>query len=281
MRHTASSRLLATEPSLRDSIAMVAKESWQSAMRVTDAVRQFGDSGEPTEAPYTLANEPGVGMFEHLAKHPERARRFGSAMKWFGTFESWDLKHLVNGYSWDLVDRPGAVVVDVGGGQGTVAKALAAATKNIRFVVQDLEDAIGHGRKLLPEDMNGRVEFMRHDFFTEQPVKGADVYYLRWILHDWSDKYAVRILKALVPAMKDGSKVVLFEWLLKDGPETRWTEKSPRNTDLSMLVLFNSNGRTAKAFEDVFRQADPRFHVVNVKKPRRDVMAIIEVVWRS
>ena len=204
---------------------MTAKEIWPGATRVTDAVRQFGDSGEPTEAPYTLINEPGVTMWEYLAKHPERAKKFGGAMKFFG---DWSSNHLVNSYSWDLVDRPGAVVVDVGGGHGAVPKVLAPATKHIKFVVQDSEDEVTHGRKILPEDLKARVEFMQHDFFTEQPVKGANVYFMRWILHDWSDKYAIRILKAIAPAMKDGSKVVLAEWLLKDGPETKMTEKYPR-----------------------------------------------------
>ncbi len=54
-----------------------------------------------------------------------------------------------------------------------------------------------------------------------------------------------------------------------------------RNTDLSMLVLFNSNERTARAFETLFQQADSRYHVVNVKKPKGNTMAIIEVVWKS
>lgn len=227
--HTASSRLLATDPLLKETIAMMAKEIWQPELKVTDTVMRFGDSGEPTEAPFTLVYEPGVAMFDYLAKHPERAKNFGGAMKWYGNnFESWGLKHLVNGYSWHLVDRPGAVLVDVGGGQGAVPRALAPATKNIKFIVQDMADTIGHGRESLPEELKGRIEFMQHDFFAEQPVKGADVYFMRWILHDWSDKYAARILKGLVPAMKDGAKVVLFEWMLKDGPETRWTEKYPR-----------------------------------------------------
>ena len=59
-------------------------------------------------------------------------------------------------------------------------------------------------------------------------MKGADIYFTRWILHDWSDKYVIRISKFLVPAMKDGSKVVLFEWLVQDGPDIRSTEKYPR-----------------------------------------------------
>ena len=52
---------------------------------------------------------------------------------------------------------------------------------------------------------------MEHDFFQEPPIVGAEVYMLRWILHDWSDDYAVNIPQALTPALRLGSKVVLNE----------------------------------------------------------------------
>lgn len=57
---------------------------------------------------------------------------------------------------------------------------------------------------------------MGHDFFTEQPVKGAEVYLLKWILHCWSDKYARNILRALIPALRRGSKIVLHEYILPE-----------------------------------------------------------------
>ena len=45
---------------------------------------------------------------------------------------------------------------------------------------------------------------MEHDFFfLEQPVKSADVYLIRWILHDWPNTYAFKILRALVPALNE------------------------------------------------------------------------------
>lgn len=222
VRHTASTRPLATDPYLSDAVAIMAKEIWSGATMVTDAIRQFNDSGEPTEAPYTLVNESSVAIWEYLAKQPSRAQRFRGAMKFFG---DWSSKLLVSAYPWHQVDRLGAVVVEVGGGHEAVPKALAPATKNVRFVVQYLEDEVAHGGKTLPEDLKGKVEFMHHDIFTEQPVKVADVNFMRWILHDRIDKYAIRILRALAPAMKE---VVLSEWLLKDGPETRMTEEYPR-----------------------------------------------------
>jgi hypothetical protein len=42
-----------------------------------------------------------------------------------------------------------------------------------------------------------------------QPVEGADIYLLRWILHDWSDKYCIKILQNLIPALRKGTKIVI------------------------------------------------------------------------
>ncbi len=228
VEHTANSRQLATDPDLNDAIGVQLRETWRVAGKAHEAIAKFCGSEEPGDTAFGLVNEPGVSMFEYLSRHPERARRFGGAMRYYGKFEGWDLKHLVQGYDWTSLDLPGSTFVDVGGGQGSVACALAEATTRMRFVVQDLEGTVQDGQKSLPEILRGRVSFMEHDFFTEQPIKGAEVYFFRWILHDWSDKYALRILQSLVPAMRDGARVILYEWLLADGPETRWTEKQAR-----------------------------------------------------
>ena len=60
-----------------------------------------------------------------------------------------------------------------------------------------------------PQDVSDRVTFMAHDFMTEQPVKGADAYLFRWIFHNWSDKYCVKILRNLIPALKDGAHIII------------------------------------------------------------------------
>ena len=228
VQHTASSRLLATDPDLNDTIGVMLLETWRVSAKTLDAVKRYPESSEPGDTAFSLINAPGVSMFEYLVRHPERARPFGGAMRYHSKFEGWNLKHLVDGYDWAALDRPGAKIVDVGGGQGAVSVALAKATKHIAFVVQDLDGTVRDGRTVLPGELKERIEFPAHDFFTEQPVRHADVYIFRCILHDWSDKYATRILQNLVPAMKEGTRIVMYEWLLADGPETRWTERQAR-----------------------------------------------------
>ena len=61
----------------------------------------------------------------------------------------------------------------------------------------------------VPEDLSSHVTFTAHDFMTEQPVKGADAYLFRWIFHNWSDKYCLKILRNLIPALKDGALIIV------------------------------------------------------------------------
>ena len=49
---------------------------------------------------------------------------------------------------------------------------------------------------------------MAHDFFTPQTVL-ADVYIYRFIFHNYSDEKAVDILKAAIPALKPGSRILI------------------------------------------------------------------------
>ncbi|MCJ1456321.1 hypothetical protein MMC28_006682 [Mycoblastus sanguinarius] len=98
VQHTASSSLLATDADLSDTIAMVAQEIWQVCTRAVDAMKLYPDSQEPSETAFSLINKPGVPMFAFLAEHPERARRFGSAMSYFARLKSFDINHLIHGY---------------------------------------------------------------------------------------------------------------------------------------------------------------------------------------
>lgn len=53
--------------------------------------------------------------------------------------------------------------------------------------------------------------FSVHNFFNPQPVKGAGLYLLRFIMHDWSDERAKVILKHLRDAADPSSKLILFD----------------------------------------------------------------------
>lgn len=68
----------------------------------------------------------------------------------------------------------------------------------------------------MEEELRQRVKFMEHDMFTEQPVKDADVYFWRCVLHNWPDDMVVEALRAVAPAMKSGARILIYDHGLAD-----------------------------------------------------------------
>ena len=230
VRHTAASQLMVKDPDFFDAVGLETSELGPTSASMFDVLSKYGDSGEPNETAFSLANNTDLGIYQILGQNPERARRFGAGMRFYTKDEGWNLKHLVAGFDWASVDCPGATVVDMGGGQGSVSQVLAKATQNVKFVVLDLPGTVDQGKVELPKEYDGRIEFMAHDFFTEQVVKEApEVYLFRWIFHNWSDGYCVKILRSLIPSLGDDTRVLIYdmiyEYVINDSPETSLTEK--------------------------------------------------------
>lgn len=153
-----------------------------------------------------MQNGTDLPIFQALADMPQRANIFAKAMMWQAQLPGYSSQYLLECFPWGSGD---ITVVDVGGGIGHIARALVAHSSTVQCIVQDRAEIVSQGEGSLPTELQGRVRFQAHDFFEEQPVHGADVYLLRHVLHDWSNKYARMILQALVPALKPGAKVVL------------------------------------------------------------------------
>ncbi|KAH3992735.1 hypothetical protein HBI13_030810 [Parastagonospora nodorum] len=114
-----------------------------------------------------------------------------------------------------------------------------------------------------PEDLQKRAQFMAHDFFSSQPIQGADVYYLRWILHSWSSKCAILILR-LVPALKPGTRVILQETLMPESDEVAlWKE------------------RNLRYFENLLKKCDPAFVLRKAMEPGGSALGLLEFVWKG
>lgn len=84
--------------------------------------------------------------------------------------------------------------------------------------MQDYESVIQRGEAALPSEFKHRIRFEAKDIFEEQePIPDKNVVYLlRAILHNWSDKYARRILQAIVPALKPGDRIVVNDRIVAE-----------------------------------------------------------------
>jgi hypothetical protein len=147
------------------------------------------------------------------------------------------------------------------------------------FVVQDRPELAPSFAKVVPETMKSRITFQGHDFFTPQPVKGAAVYFLKHILHDWSDEWSVRILKQIIPVMGPDSKIILMEGLFPDpGKAPNYVTRMMSSLDLHMMTACNSKERTVGEWAALCKMADERLVVKNITAQPGIAFAIIEIV---
>lgn len=91
------------------------------SVHVLEAMQKWPHSGEPTETGFNIAEQTSDPFYQHLARDAERSRRFGGGMRFMTQGSLYDINHLIDGYDWGALDRPGGCVVDVGGGHGGVS----------------------------------------------------------------------------------------------------------------------------------------------------------------
>ncbi|CCT61195.1 hypothetical protein [Plenodomus lingam JN3] len=275
--HTGASRAL-HKSAANDWLQAGTAEMWPAAVQTVNALKKWPASEEPNETGYSLAHNTSETVYQIFSKDAERASRWARGMQIFTERPQFNLAYTTDYYNWEALGK--AQVVDVGGSSGHVSLALARKFSNLSFIVQDMEQMIANAT--VPEDVRGRVKFMDHDIFSPQPVKNADVYYLRWIMHNWSDKYCKLILSALLPALKPGARVIIHESLMPEpGTRALWKEKNLRATDLNMAGAFNAKERTRVEIEALLKEVDAAFTLRNTVEPKGSELQMMEFVWEG
>ncbi|KAK6117681.1 hypothetical protein DH2020_048578 [Rehmannia glutinosa] len=108
-------------------------------------------------------------------------------------------------------------LVDVGGGDGTALRTLVKACPWIREINFDLPHVVN-----VALHCDG-VEHVGGDMFEMVPK--ADIAFLMWVLHDWSDDECIDILRKCREAIpKDMGKVMIAEAVIKEGEEDKYND---------------------------------------------------------
>ncbi|KAI0164271.1 putative O-methyltransferase [Hypoxylon sp. FL1284] len=264
-----------------------------------DPVR--GPSHEPRDAAWPLAVGTELNFFEWMTQEVPRSRAAdksspGAARglyepvvalpgeelvprddtKLYNLYLAGNSKSLGSPHLYDFPwkDLGAGLIVDVGGGVGSFDLQLARLYPDLRFIVQDQETATKQGVSIWEKEYlvaleSGRVQFMEHDFFKPNPVKGADVYWLRHVLHDWNDDDCVRILLNTAEAMGPDSRLLVADITLIETLGDPYIQAAPKpllanygvhahhgfSLDVSMMALMNGKERTHAEFRRVFERA--------------------------
>jgi len=188
----------------------------------------------------------GRSLFEHLKTTPEAAL-FNDFM---AAQTAASVVALLEAYDFSAARE----IVDVGGGHGALVAGILRAHEKARGILFDMPDVIATaGPALSRAGIDDRCRLIGGDFFTSVPA-GADLYLLKFILHDWSDAECVRILSNCRQAMAPGGRVLIIEHLISDGsgPDIA------RFMDINMMVFTSGQERTQAEFATLLAQADLR-----------------------
>ncbi|KAI1373456.1 S-adenosyl-L-methionine-dependent methyltransferase [Hypoxylon crocopeplum] len=287
--HTAVSAMLAREPQFATFLRLVLVDLAPIAVALPHALLKWPQSEAPTHSGVNAAFRTEEPFFKWLSRDAGRQARFDEGMAGFssaGTVAG-DRPQTVDvaAYPWGKVLPPDGHVVDVGGGSGHVSRALAESFPSFRITVQDRAEVIEAARQDASGKRGGNVSYQVHSFFEPQPLIGADVYFLRQIMHDWPRREAVSILRALVPALKPGARVLVSEYVVPPpedlgGPGRFLETKLVREMDLQMMAIFNSKERTKDEFAALFSEADPRLRFCGAYQvPEDRKSCIFEAIW--
>jgi O-methyltransferase len=210
--NTAASELLAHEG--WDAFAQLFGGSWLQAVAALDA------SGE---ASFPRAH--GDEYWAWLAAHAEERAAFDRAMA-----QGWQTRiDRLESVGW----RGDELVVDVGGGNGSLLVALLERHPRMYGIVFDLPETVRDESAL-----GDRCTFVEGSFF--EAVPHGDAHVLSTILHDWDDDSAQRILETVRAA--GGGRLVVLDSVIGAGNDpdgAKWL-------DLLMLALAGGRERTAE-----------------------------------
>jgi hypothetical protein len=207
---------------------------WQPWGRFVEAVK----TGE-AQVMATL----GRSHFDYFAANPGEAALFAKAMQ--------ASSELVQAEVVRLLDAENVgTAVDVGGSNGVLVCALAAANPALKGIVYDLPHAReGAVAYITRQGLVDRVTAVSGDFFDSVPP--ADLYLMKYILHDWNDKACVKLLLNCRRAMKASGRVAVVE--LRLGPMGE-PGLAPL-LDLNMLVATDGRERTEDEYGRLFAAA--------------------------
>jgi len=215
----------------RDSLGPVARLGghplhWQAWGQLLHSVRTG-------HAAFDTAH--GKGFFGNLADDPVMSAVFQGVQQRLSVLD----RAVVATVDLEPFER----IVDVGGGMGALAREIASAHPRASVALFDLD----HVLATVPAD--ARVDLVPGDFFECVPPGAAHI--LKFVLHDWDDDRAARILRNCRDAMAQEGRVFVIEAVVPDDD----APSAAKTHDINMLVLTGGRERTLGEYRSLLSTA--------------------------
>ncbi|KAL5720934.1 hypothetical protein ACHQM5_013558 [Ranunculus cassubicifolius] len=193
----------------------------------------------------------GSEIWDLASTNPEFNKTFNAAMACMSNIAKGEVLANYNGF------EGLETLVDVGGGTGMLIREIVKANPQIRGICFDLPHVVASA----PESPG--VEYIGGDMFVEVPT--ADVVIIKSVLHDWTDKECVTILKNCRNAIgRNGKKVVVVEIVLNPSGEGPF-EETKLVSDLLMIAHTSGKERTEAEWGKILNDGGfPRYKLIQM-----------------
>jgi hypothetical protein len=221
------------------SDAPYASDQWCSFMASRAHQNAWGDlattirTGEPG-----FRRQNGMSFFDWFDEHPDEGRAFAGGLSGLTLSEA---SAIATSYKFP---RRG-VVCDVAGGVGVVLGEVLGRGPELRGILLEAPSVLPEAARYLGSlGVADRVDLQRGNFFEEFQAP-ADLYLMKWILHDWDDADCVRILRNVAAAMPAGAKLVVIE-----GVQDR-NAAHPRFSPIDLQMLVVTDGGRERTVSEI------------------------------
>jgi O-methyltransferase domain/Dimerisation domain len=225
---------------------------WLIAEADTPHWQAWGQLYEGVRSGRTVVPELfGMHIYEYYAAHPADLAFFSRAM---GNVSALVAHGTVQHYDFSRARQ----IIDVGGADGGLLLAILDANPHVHGTVFDRPQVVEAARQAIEaKNYQARCHAVGGDFFQAVP-RGGDLYLLKFILVDWKDAEALRILQNCRAAITPDGKVLVIEMTIPDDN----TPSPGQLFDLNMLVMTGGQERTQSEYGALFAKAGFRLNRV-------------------
>jgi SAM-dependent methyltransferase len=208
----------------------------------------------------------GQAYYDYLADHPGSAAAFNGAMA-----EMVRLFEMPAVAAYDFTRS--RVVVDVGGGTGSLLAHVLRTHEHLRGVLYDLPQVV---RDAVPELQTGeladRCDLLGGDYLQSVP-DGGDTYLMAFILHGMTDEDATRLLRNVRSVIPPDGELVALTFVLPDDD----TPSLATFADLHMLVQAGGRERSRAEFDRLLGEAGFRIDRIHPHPTELNVLVATPV----
>jgi len=183
----------------------------------------------------------GEEIWEYFSSHPDEAEMMARAMRGLTSPAVEDAAR--------VIDTKGvSLTADIGGGSGTLVQALMKANPALQGLVLDLPSVIPSGIAAAAKiGLQDRFRAVAGNFFEAVPA--ADLYLLKFILHDWDDASCRQILETCRRTVPAGGRLAVIEQPIIEDDSGVFAP----TMDLAMMVVVGGRERTPDEYRQLLQ----------------------------